>query len=134
DGITGVVAALEVAEMLNNANLTTRHDFKFICFAGEEGARFGQACLGSKFAAGLSTVESTANLVDRNGVHLGDAMSEVGLDLNVALTSRWDPAEWSAFVELHVEQGSSLERAGVPLGIVDTISGSTRLQLVFKGV
>ena len=37
------------------------------------------------------------------------------------------------YVELHVEQGPVLERAGAPLGVVTGIVGYTRRELVFEG-
>jgi allantoate deiminase len=38
-----------------------------------------------------------------------------------------------AFVELHIEQGPVLERAGRPLGVVTAIAGQVRGQVVFEG-
>jgi acetylornithine deacetylase/succinyl-diaminopimelate desuccinylase-like protein len=38
-----------------------------------------------------------------------------------------------AFVELHIEQGPVLERAGAPLGVVTAIAGQARGQAVFEG-
>jgi acetylornithine deacetylase/succinyl-diaminopimelate desuccinylase-like protein len=38
-----------------------------------------------------------------------------------------------AFVELHIEQGPVLERAGVPLGVVTAIAGQARGGVVFEG-
>jgi acetylornithine deacetylase/succinyl-diaminopimelate desuccinylase-like protein len=38
-----------------------------------------------------------------------------------------------AFVEVHVEQGPALERAGAPLGIVTAIAGQARGEVVFEG-
>ena len=38
------------------------------------------------------------------------------------------------FLELHVEQGPVLERAGAPVGVVSGIAGYTRRQVVFEGV
>ena len=37
------------------------------------------------------------------------------------------------FVEVHVEQGPVLERAGAPLGVVTGIVGYTRREVVFAG-
>ena len=39
----------------------------------------------------------------------------------------------SAFVELHIEQGPLLEQAGSPLGVVTSIVGYARGELVFEG-
>jgi acetylornithine deacetylase/succinyl-diaminopimelate desuccinylase-like protein len=43
--------------------------------------------------------------------------------------------EWlpDAFVELHIEQGPVLERAGEPLGVVTAIAGQARGAVVFEG-
>ena len=38
-----------------------------------------------------------------------------------------------AFVELHIEQGPLLERANVPLGIVESIAAPASYQLVAEG-
>jgi allantoate deiminase len=39
----------------------------------------------------------------------------------------------SAFLELHIEQGPALEHAGLPLGIVTSIVGYARGELLFRG-
>ena len=38
-----------------------------------------------------------------------------------------------AFLELHIEQGPVLERAGEPLGVVTAIAGQARGAVVFEG-
>jgi acetylornithine deacetylase/succinyl-diaminopimelate desuccinylase-like protein len=38
-----------------------------------------------------------------------------------------------AFLELHIEQGPVLERAGEPLGVVTSITGQARAAVVFEG-
>jgi allantoate deiminase len=133
DGIAGSMAAVEVARLLHESQVETELPLRFVAFAGEEGARFGQACCGSKLAAGLSSRAELDERRDRDGVSLAEAMVAVGLDPDLASRSSWDPAEWSAFVELHVEQGAVLEDARVDLGVVDLISGSTRLELTITG-
>lgn len=133
DGIAGTAAAVEVARMLYEAGAETELPLRFVAFAAEEGARFGQACCGSKLAAGLSTRAELDERRDRDGISLAEAMAVVGLDPDLAASAPWRPADWSAFVELHVEQGSVLESSGIDVGVVDLISGSTRLELVVDG-
>ena len=65
DGIAGVVAGVEIARLLAEARIETRHPLRFVAFAGEEGARFGQACMGSRLAAGLTAEEDLQNLRDK---------------------------------------------------------------------
>ncbi|NYD51948.1 hydantoinase/carbamoylase family amidase [Actinomadura luteofluorescens] len=133
DGIAGVAAAVEVARMLHQAGVETDLPLRFVAFAAEEGARFGQACCGSKLAAGLSSRAELDDRRDRDGISLAEAMAAVGLDPDAAASAPWRPADWSAFVELHIEQGSVLDDSGVDVGVVDLISGSTRLELVADG-
>lgn len=133
DGVAGTMAAVEVARLLRDADVETELPLRFVAFAGEEGARFGQACIGSKLAAGLSSRTELDERRDRDGISLAEAMATVGLDPDLAASTPWRPADWSAFVELHVEQGSLLERAKRDVGVVDLISGSTRLELVVSG-
>jgi acetylornithine deacetylase/succinyl-diaminopimelate desuccinylase-like protein len=50
--------------------------------------------------------------------------------------SRWRVRHGSlpgSYVELHVEQGPTLERAGAPLGVVTSIAGIVRCSRVFEG-
>ncbi len=50
--------------------------------------------------------------------------------------SRWRVRHGSlpgSFVELHIEQGPRLERAGAPLGVVTSIAGIVRCSRVFDG-
>jgi len=133
DGIAGVVAAMETARLATKATAARRRPWRFVAFAAEEGARFGQACNGSRMIAGLTTSEDTRRLHDANGVTMHQAMSDVGLHPDDLATDAWESAQWYGFVELHVEQGSVLEDAGIPIGVVDSISGSTRLRVVLDG-
>lgn len=133
DGIAGSIAAVEVARLLHESGVETELPLRFVVFAGEEGARFGQACCGSKLAAGLSSRRELDERVDRDGVSLAAAMAGVGVDPDAATSSPWPAADWSAFVELHVEQGSVLENARLDVGVVDLVSGSTRLELTISG-
>jgi allantoate deiminase len=57
---------------------------------------------------------------------------EVGCVGSRALVARGQPLP-AAFLELHVEQGPVLESAGAPLGVVTTIVGYARGELVFEG-
>ncbi|KRV49262.1 allantoate deiminase [Wenjunlia vitaminophila] len=133
DGIAGVVAAMEVARVLADNDAAHDHPLRFVAFAAEEGARFGQACTGSRIAAGLTRATDLDGFRDAAGTTLADAMRQVGLAPEGVDAARWDPAEWNAFVELHIEQGNVLESLGLPVGIVDEISGSSRLRLSLTG-
>ncbi|MHB1171206.1 MAG: allantoate amidohydrolase [Lacisediminihabitans sp.] len=133
DGVAGVVAAMEVARSVVANGLAHRHPLRFVVFAAEEGARFGQACTGSRIAAGLTVAEDLASLSDTRGVTVADAMSLIGIDPAEVEKARWNSDDWLAFIELHIEQGSVLTDVNLPIGIVDLISGSTRLKITTHG-
>lgn len=132
DGIAGVVAGVELVRMIKETG-GTEHPVRVVAFAAEEGARFGQACIGSKLAAGLSTRETLDELTDKDGITLAEAMRGVGIDPDAAASSTWSREEWGVFLELHIEQGKVLEETGAAVGPVELISGSTRLMFTMIG-
>jgi hydantoinase/carbamoylase family amidase len=133
DGIAGVVAAMAVARQYTEQAVEHAHPVRFVAFAAEEGARFSQACTGSRIVAGLTDPADLDTKHDADGVSLADAMRAVGLEPANAGRARWESRHWAAFIELHVEQGGVLESSGVPVGVVDVISGSTRTLLEITG-
>ncbi|MDZ7931741.1 MAG: Zn-dependent hydrolase [Rhodococcus sp. (in: high G+C Gram-positive bacteria)] len=133
DGTAGVVIAMATAETIVRAGVQHRHTLRFVAFACEEGARFGRACIGSRIVAGLTRSEDLGSLVDADGVSASAAMRAVGIDPSRVDEARWVSGDWAAFVEVHIEQGSVLAVEDVPVGIVDVISGSTRLSITLTG-
>ncbi len=77
--------------------------------------------------AGIEAVERTGT-----GAVVAFRGEEVGCIGSRALVARGSPLP-GAFVELHIEQGPVLERAGAPLGLVTGIAGYARGELVFEG-
>lgn len=132
DGAAGVVAATELLRIF--AERPLQHPFRCVAFAGEEATRFGRSCIGSSLATGALKADELRALVDADGCDLATAMSDVGVDPSPGRGFGWDMAEWAAFLELHVEQGGELERLGRSVGVVNTVSGSVRLELNFAGV
>lgn len=133
DGVVGVVAAVEVARLLAQGGVEHDHPFRFVVFAAEEGARFGQACIGSKAVAHEWTPGALEQLRDQAGTSAAAAMRSVGLNPAEVAKAAWSSPEWGAFLELHIEQGQVLESRGVGIGTVDLISGSTRLEMDLRG-
>jgi allantoate deiminase len=71
------------------------------------------------------------DLRDETGVTIGEAMSAVGLDPELYADAIRDDLD--AFVELHIEQGRILFDEGLPLGIVDAITGLYRFRVTVEG-
>jgi beta-ureidopropionase / N-carbamoyl-L-amino-acid hydrolase len=121
DGILGVMAAIECVGALQKTGYTTAHPLELIVFANEEGQRFGALC-GSRALVGSLRADELAR-VDESGRTLAEAIQSVGGDPAQLPGAARQSGELAAFVELHIEQGGTLERAGVPIGIVEGISG-----------
>src|SRR5205823_5536214 len=104
DGIVGVVGAVELVRMLNEAGLTTEHPLRVVIFAGEEGARFGEPCIGSKAIVGAWDGRDLSRVRDVDGVTFPTALEAIGFDPNRIAEAAWAPGEVAAFLELHIEQ------------------------------
>jgi allantoate deiminase len=133
DGVVGVVGALEVGRMIQESGIVTRHPLRIVAFANEEGARFGEACLGSKAVAGMLGPRDAERLHDVHGVTLADAMAGLELDAGRIEDARWSDDEVAAYLELHIEQARLLEAQELAIGIVDAVAGNTRLRVVVHG-
>jgi allantoate deiminase len=133
DGIVGVVGAVETIRLLNEAGLTTEHPLRVVLFAGEEGARFGEPCIGSKAIAGAWDGRDLGRIRDAEGISLHEALEGLGLDPGRVAEAHWRPGEVAAFLELHIEQARVLEAEGRQVGLVDVVSGSTRLRVEIRG-
>ncbi len=133
DGAVGVLDALEVIRMFKEAGVLTAHPLMVVAFASEEGARFGEPCLGSKAVAGVLQEADLERLRDANGTTLAQAMRAVDFDPHSLAQARWKPNTLAAFLEVHIEQSRSLEESGERIGLVDAIAGNTRIRLVIRG-
>lgn len=132
DGTYGVAASLEALRSFHDEGFTPGRDVEFIAFAEEEGSNFGPTCLGSKGLAGEIGPEDLRALPDAGGTAY-DRLRAFGLDPDALPGQRVDPAKVRAFLEVHIEQGGELEKAGAPLGIVTAISGMRLHRLALRG-
>ncbi len=129
DGPLGVYAALEAVRALQAADASPGRPVDVVSFTEEEGVRFGGGLLGSSVAAGRRDPAAALDLTDGDGTTLAEALEEVGYLGSGVL----DAAAWDSWVELHVEQHTRLELAGVPVGVVSAITGISHLEAVLEG-
>jgi N-carbamoyl-L-amino-acid hydrolase len=134
DGCLGVMAGLEVlrhfAEAYGGRPPVT---VKLVDWADEEGARFGRSLFGSAAFAGKATVEADRGRKDKDGVTLAEAMKAGGFEIERVAESTREQAGLAAYLELHIEQGPVLEKAGKPLGVVLGTKGVERWAIIFTG-
>jgi beta-ureidopropionase / N-carbamoyl-L-amino-acid hydrolase len=131
DGPLGVVSSLSAIDRLRERGVVPRRPIAVGAFAEEEGSRFGIACLGSRLAAGATTPEAAAELRDRDGVPLLDAMADAGLEPSLGRAPWLDRI--GTFVELHVEQGRDLVDREAPVGLATGIWPHGRYRFDFTG-
>lgn len=131
DGAYGVVAALGAIALLRERGIATAHPIEAVAWAGEEGSRFPLGCLGSGAYAGLNAQPAIDALRDASGTTFAAARDgATGLLGGVPQHAGETPA---AYLELHVEQGPVLERAGARLGVVTAIAGQARHEVTVLG-
>ncbi|WP_445663050.1 allantoate amidohydrolase [Enterobacter soli] len=132
DGMLGVLTAIEVVDSLHQQGRHLAQAIEIVGFCDEEGTRFGITLLGSRGLTG-TWPESWLEKCDASGVSVAQAMVPVGLDpARVALAAR-NQDDFSAYLELHIEQGPCLEQAQLALGVVEAINGARRLNCRFTG-
>jgi N-carbamoyl-L-amino-acid hydrolase len=120
DGAYGVVAGLEVIAALNDAGMETLRPIDVVAWTNEEGSRFGPGAMGSSAFVDPARLPAYRESVDGNNITFGAALDAA---LRAAPDVRRRPFRQpvAACVELHIEQGPVLERAGMPLGVVTGI-------------
>jgi N-carbamoyl-L-amino-acid hydrolase len=129
DGLLGVYAALESVRAMQSADVSPDRPIEVVSFTEEEGGRFGTGTLGSSVAAGQRPVSESLALTDDDGVTLEAALEQIGFVGDDTV----DPAHWDLWVELHIEQGTTLTEVGAGVGIVDSITGITNCEVSIVG-
>jgi ureidoglycolate amidohydrolase len=132
DGVVGVLGGLEAIRALQQSGFRPRHSIELLVFTSEEPTRFGVGCLGSRMLSGTLSANSARQFKDNEGASLNDVRERAGVrgDLEaVKLPSGY----YSAFVELHIEQGPRLEGQGIPLGVVTSIAAPASLRISIEG-
>ncbi|MGH2826531.1 MAG: Zn-dependent hydrolase [Actinomycetota bacterium] len=132
DGALGVTSALEGLLCARDAREPGWDRLGVLCFTDEEGVRFGLGMTGSRALAGDLGVDEVESATTTEGTRLGDVMREAGFDPQRVSAVAGRRRDLSAYLEVHVEQGRRLERAGLPVSIVTGIVGLShwRLQVI----
>lgn len=136
DGVVGVLGAIEAINVLQRAGFRPKRSIEVIMFTSEEPTRFGISCLGSRLLAGIDTLEKALKTtVDGQNTSFYDAARAAGYAHDQQdLTSVYlKKGSYSAFLELHIEQGPILEEEGVSIGVVTAIAAPASIKVGFEG-
>ncbi|SLK09938.1 allantoate deiminase [Enterobacter sp. NFR05] len=132
DGMLGVLTAIEVVDWLHRQGLRGSQAIEIVGFADEEGTRFNITLLGSRGLTG-TWPQGWLDCEDAQGISVAQAMVDAGLDPTRIATAERAREDFSAYLELHIEQGPVLEQEDLPLGVVTAINGARRLTCRFSG-
>ena len=127
DGTLGSISALEVIEILNENNMVTAHPLEVIIFANEEGGTIGSKAMTHGLTREGLQQKSQSGLTHAEGIK---ALGGNPDNIQSCLRNKGD---FSAWVELHIEQGGILEREKIQIGVVEGIVGIVHWEVIVEG-
>jgi N-carbamoyl-L-amino-acid hydrolase len=128
DGDVGVIGALEVAQLLHDNQISTRHPLQVVVFSDEEGGLTGSRAMVGKLGASALQVKS------HSGLTIAEGLRAIGGDPDRLHEVQRNPGELTAFLELHIEQGGILDQESIEIGVVTGIVGISWWDIVITGV
>ncbi|HET8677194.1 MAG TPA: Zn-dependent hydrolase [Blastocatellia bacterium] len=132
DGDVGSMSAIEIMRTLYEKKIATRHPLECVIWSNEEGVHYGRGLFGSRAVVG-EFEPGELDEKDEAGLHIRDAVRSVGGDLARIEEARRKQGEIAAYIELHIEQGGLLDKAGIPIGVVEGIVGINRYDVKITG-
>ena len=132
DGPLGVVAGILAVDRLSRRRRRFAFGIDVLAFGDEEGSRFPSNLSTSAAVAGKFD-PATLALADRDGISYGTALAAYGKNADDIATVAYSRDEAAAYVEVHIEQGPTLEARGEPLGVVSGIIGQNKMQVTVEG-
>lgn len=127
DGCAGSMAALEVIRVLNENKIQTRHPLELILFSNEEGGVMGSRAMAGELKPEALTV------VNSTGYTMAQGIQRLGGDTTRLEEAQRNSDSFTAFLELHIEQGGILDQSNTDIGVVEGIVGLNWWDVTFKG-
>ncbi|MFJ7677145.1 allantoate deiminase [Peribacillus sp. NPDC097198] len=131
DGAFGIIASFLAVQRLHQTYGPPRKTIEVVSFCEEEGSRFPLTFWGSRNIQGVYGLDQVKGLMDSEGYPFLKAMKEAGFDPDTYITPVRDDIE--GFVEIHIEQGSILEKNQKTIGVVSHIVGQRRYTIRVLG-
>jgi N-carbamoyl-L-amino-acid hydrolase len=130
DGPLGICAAIEFVRTLEAEDIETRRPIEVVNWTNEEGSRFQPPMQGSGVWAGIHDLEIEYEKTDGKGNTFIDELERI--DYHGPDSCEPD-GEYAAYLELHIEQGPSLEESDSQIGVVTGIVGQTWGTATYQG-
>ncbi|HKU36277.1 MAG TPA: M20 family metallo-hydrolase [Paenarthrobacter sp.] len=131
DGAYGVLAAAHAAFRLvgrwEAGAEAPKFNLAVVNWFNEEGSRFKPSMMGSSVYTGKLDLDDALNTTDAAGVSVRDALDAIGCRGDFA------GPEAAFCAEIHIEQGRSMEREGVTIGLVSSNWAANKYEFVVHG-
>ncbi|MDF1501696.1 Zn-dependent hydrolase [Roseisolibacter sp. H3M3-2] len=127
DGPVGSLAAIEVARTLAERGVSTRHPLEVTIWQNEEGGLYGST------AVALGIGEKELANVSRSGKTVADGIRFLGGDPARLAAVRRRKGDVAGYLELHIEQGGTLDAEQVAIGVVEGIVGIGQWEVTVTG-
>jgi beta-ureidopropionase / N-carbamoyl-L-amino-acid hydrolase len=125
DGDLGSMSAIEVMQTLEDYHIVTKHPLEMVIWSNEENE------VGSAAAAG--GLDESAPHRMYNGIRMEDGLRRIGGDPARLAEARIAPHSFCCYLELHIEQGGTLDKAKIPIGVVEGIVGIDEYEVEIRG-
>ncbi len=127
DGNVGVIAAIEVVQVLQEDDVTTRHPLEVVVFSDEEGGLVGSRAMVGHLS------DAALGVISHSGLSIGDGIRAIGGNPEELQSARRKKGDIYAFIELHIEQGAILVDEGIDIGVVEGIVGIEWWDITIEG-
>ena len=131
DGQLGVLTALEAVQTIAESDVEPDRPLEVVNWTNEEGTRFQPSMMGSSGYVGFEDVDYLLAATDRDGAVVADELERIGYDGDEPC----EPPEAGvhSYLELHVEQGPTLDDRDLPVAVVDGVYGMSWLRVTVEG-
>ncbi len=127
DGTLGSLSAIEAIQTMREQKVITKHPLEVVIFQFEEGGLFGSRAMIGELA------ERDLGLVNWSGKTIKDGIAFIGGNPERLNEAKRQPGDYAVYLELHIEQGGTLEQRSLDVGVVEGIVGVYRWEVTIDG-
>jgi N-carbamoyl-L-amino-acid hydrolase len=107
--------------------VTTRHPLEVVIFQNEEGGLIGSRAMDGELT------EKELDLVSRSGKTIRDGIKFIGGDPTKLAEVKRKHGDIAGYLELHIEQGNTLDTEKIDIGVVEGIVGINWWDVTIEG-
>ena len=127
DGDVGSMGAIEVAQTFAELQVKLQHPLEVVIFQNEEGGLIGSRAMDGELT------ERELELVSRSGKTIREGIKFIGGDPTRLGEVKRKKGDIAAYLELHIEQGNTLDNEKINIGVVEGIVGINWWDVTIEG-